>query len=155
MVELRFRDVEIRHPDTSQLVGRGSFGPYSHDRALMCQRNGDGSIRIYVLLRTPESWVDDCGIDFSVPQNAREGLPKHFEDWNEGLKALISECDDQGIIGRPLYSLPIGYSWAAKQSITPIGDSAHLIRLSLDKDLILRCWTHCFCLTQSSRTGPM
>lgn len=38
MVELRFRDVEIRHPDTSQLVGRGSFGPYSHDRALMCQR---------------------------------------------------------------------------------------------------------------------
>ena len=116
MVELRFCDVEIRHPDVSQLVGRGSLGSYSYDRALMGQRNGDGSIRIYVLLRTPESWVDDCGIDFSVPQNTREGLLKHFEDWNEGLKALISKCDDQGIIGRPLYALPIGHSWITKQT---------------------------------------
>lgn len=110
MVEVRFTDADVRNSEVSQLVGRGSLGAYSHDHALMGRRNGNGSIRVYILLRVPKSWVNECGIDFSAPENARDGLLKHFEDWDEGLKDLIRGCDDEGIMARPLSALPIGHS---------------------------------------------
>lgn len=109
MIECRFGDADVSHPDVSKFVGHGSLGAYSYNHAFMCQRNGDGSLRVYILLRVSESWVNDCGIDFSLAQSARKGLLEHFQDWDEGLKDLIRECDDNGIIARPLYALPVGY----------------------------------------------
>ena len=127
MIEVRFRDVDNRHPEISRLVGNGSLGAYSHDRALMAQRNGDGSIRVYICLRVPHSWAGDCGIDFNSPPATRDGLIKHFMEWDDGLKDLIKQCDDEGISVRPLYTLPAGYHWALKPNITLIGDAAHLM----------------------------
>jgi 2-polyprenyl-6-methoxyphenol hydroxylase-like FAD-dependent oxidoreductase len=127
MIEVRFRDVDNRHPKISRLVGNGSLGAYSHERALMAQRNGDGSIWIYICLRVPQSWASDCGVDFNSPQATKDELMKHFVEWDDGLKDLIKQCDDEGIFVRPLYALPIGHNWALKHNITLIGDAAHLM----------------------------
>ena len=48
---------------------------------------------MYILLRVPKSWGIDA-VSTSCPENARGGLLKHSEDWDEGLKDLIRNCDD-------------------------------------------------------------
>ena len=40
MVEVQFTDVDTRHPDISQLVGRGIFFALSDNKGLIAQRNG-------------------------------------------------------------------------------------------------------------------
>jgi 2-polyprenyl-6-methoxyphenol hydroxylase-like FAD-dependent oxidoreductase len=127
MVEVRFSDVDVKQPSIGQLVGRGSLGAYGHDRALMAQRNSDGSIRVYILLRVPETWVADCGINFSSPEDVRRGLLTYFDAWDKSLKDLIFRCDDEGIIPRPMYALPVGHTWPTNANVTLLGDAAHLM----------------------------
>jgi 2-polyprenyl-6-methoxyphenol hydroxylase-like FAD-dependent oxidoreductase len=93
----------------------------------MAQRNGDGSVRVYICLCVPKSWARDYSIDFNSPLATRDGLIKNFVEWDDELKDLIKQCDDEGISVRPLYTLPAGYHWALKPNITLIGDAAHLM----------------------------
>ena len=48
---------------------------------------GDGSIRNNACLRKPESFIEDCGIDWTKPDTAwKENVEKYFDDCGEGLK---------------------------------------------------------------------
>ncbi|KAF8244183.1 FAD/NAD(P)-binding domain-containing protein [Wilcoxina mikolae CBS 423.85] len=127
-VDLRFGDVDINQPKISQLVGRGSYFAFSDNKGLLGQRNGDGSIRCYVMMRTPEDWLTDCGINFSDPAETKtEIVKRYFDDWDEGLKDLVRLADDDSIITRKLFMLPVGFQWEPKQGITLLGDAAHLM----------------------------
>jgi 2-polyprenyl-6-methoxyphenol hydroxylase-like FAD-dependent oxidoreductase len=126
-LDFRFGDVDINQPKIAQLVGRGSYFAYSDSKGLLGQRNGDGSIRCYVMMRTPENWLTDCGIDFSNPAETKtEILNRYYNDWDDSLKDLVRLADDD-IISRKLFMLPIGFQWVSKQGITLLGDAAHLM----------------------------
>ena len=59
-VEIRLRDIDTKSPELSTMVGDGSsfiFGDETQ-RVLLCQRQGDASIRIYAFRRQAETWFE-------------------------------------------------------------------------------------------------
>ncbi|KAG7451679.1 monooxygenase FAD-binding protein [Guyanagaster necrorhizus] len=127
-MEVRFRDVDTTHPEISKLVGQGSYFCLSDEKAYFAQRQGDGSIRNYAMLRAPENWIDECGIDFSNPQAAKAALvERYFDDWSEANKDLVRLADDDHLIARQLLMLPVDHRWTSRPGVTLMGDAAHLM----------------------------
>ncbi|PBK84152.1 2-polyprenyl-6-methoxyphenol hydroxylase-like oxidoreductase [Armillaria gallica] len=127
-VEVRFRDVDKAHPEISKLVGQGTYCCLSDEKACFAQRQGDGSIRNYTMLRAPESWIDDCGIDFSNPQATKAAMvERYFDDWSEANKDLIRLADEDYVIARKLVMLPTDHRWTSRPGVTLMGDAAHVM----------------------------
>ena len=125
-VETQLLDAEIRHPESVALVGHGSMFALSNEKGLITHRDGDGSLTVYIALKTPEHWVTSSGIDFHNTESAKQQLLNLFPDWNDRLRALITECDGV-LIPRSIYTLPVGHRWERTPGVTLLGDAAHLM----------------------------
>ena len=125
-VEVRHNDVDATYPHLSAYVGRGSSSAMSDNKALMAQRNGHGIIRTYAMMRTPENWVKECGIDFTNENETKEKMLAYFSDWTNTQKDLIRLAEPE-IAPRALYMLPLGFKWDHRKGVTLIGDAAHLM----------------------------
>ena len=125
-VELRLADVDARHPAVSALVGNGSMSAPSGGTRLAAQRNGDGSVRVYVCLSVPEGWAASGVIDPADPAGARARLVAELEGWSPALTALVHEAGDE-IAVRPIHALPVGHRWLRTPGVTLLGDAAHLM----------------------------
>ncbi|MFI1968426.1 FAD-dependent monooxygenase [Streptomyces cinnamoneus] len=97
-----------------------------HNQSLAAQRNGDGRVCVYFSIRTPENWLDTCGIPFSDAARAREALKGMYADWAPQLTALIDACDGP-FTPRTLTVLPVGLTWPPTAGVTLLGDAAHLM----------------------------
>jgi 2-polyprenyl-6-methoxyphenol hydroxylase-like FAD-dependent oxidoreductase len=126
VIELWAMDVDVEHPWLSQYVGQGSMFMFDEGRAIICQRNGNGSIRSYAAVRQPETWLADCGIDWSQPEARRRLVEGYFADCADDLKRVIMDSKDH-LVSRSLYMLPIDMNWAPNAGVTLIGDAAHLM----------------------------
>ncbi|TAQ90722.1 hypothetical protein B7494_g899 [Chlorociboria aeruginascens] len=125
-IELLTLNVDVKNPWMSQYAGMGSCFSFGEGRAIQIQRLGDGSLRTYASVRQPETWIKDCGIDWTS-DNAREELVKgYFADCGEDLKRMILESKDS-LTPRSLYMLPVGIKWENKKGVTLVGDAAHLM----------------------------
>jgi len=126
-VELWALDVGNRNPWLSKYVGAGSVFMYDQGRAIFAQRNGNGSIRVYACVQQPESWFDDCGIEWNSSAKAREQLVDgYYSDCADDIKRLILDSCDEVVLRR-LDMLPIGMSWEHRGGLTLLGDAAHLM----------------------------
>lgn len=126
-VELWALDVEKRNPWLSEFIGKGSCFMFDEGRALLCQRNGNGSIRAYASVRQPLDWSETCGIDWSQPDAAREALiKKHFNDCGEDLKRVIRESKDELIV-RQTWMLPVGIRWISRPGVTVVSSFQHVL----------------------------
>ncbi len=125
-VELRLADVERGHPAESELVGRGSMSAVAGGTRIAAQRNGDGSVRVYVCLHVPEDRAFSGVIDPADPTGARAWLLQQLTGWSPALIALIQNAGDE-IVARPIHALPIGHRWPRVPGVTLLGDAAHLM----------------------------
>jgi 2-polyprenyl-6-methoxyphenol hydroxylase-like FAD-dependent oxidoreductase len=128
IVELWALNVDEKNSWLSKFVGSGSCFMFDEGRVIICQRNGEnnGSVRVYAGLRKPETWADECGINWS-DSNATEILVnEYFSDCGQDLKRALLECRDELVI-RKTWMLPVGVTWNSRPGITLIGDAAHLM----------------------------
>jgi 2-polyprenyl-6-methoxyphenol hydroxylase-like FAD-dependent oxidoreductase len=125
-IETRVSSVDSRYPDVSRLVGLGTILATGENKGLMAQRNGDGSIRVYVTLRVPEAWTQRCDLDFNQPTQARDGLLKLFDGWAPHVLEMLKSSDDVFFL-RPLYTLPPEQNWQPDGAVTLLGDAAHVM----------------------------
>lgn len=123
-VEACFDDCDIRHPGIARLVGQGTMSAKGGRRALMAQRNGDGSIRVYAAFRAPEDW--HAGLDLDDTDAVRAHLLQRYDGWDESLLDLLRH-NDGGFVHRPLYALPVPHTWEHVPGVTLLGDAAHLM----------------------------
>ncbi len=123
-IESAISDVQTRHPDVSATVGRGSFFAMEDNKGLIAQKNGDGSVRIYVALRMPEREFEALRISFTDPAATVSAILARFQDWNPEITNLVRACDDN-FVPRPITALPLGIRWPSQPSVTLIGDAAH------------------------------
>lgn len=127
LVELWALDVKKNHAWMPEYIGRGSCFSFGEGRAIQIQTMGNGSIRTYASLRKPETFLQECGIDWTKPETARERyVESYFSDCGDELKRMILESSDE-LIPRPLHTLPIGFRWDSRPGVTLIGDAAHLM----------------------------
>lgn len=100
---------------------------YDEGRAIMAQRMGNDSIRVYAGVRQPETWKDDCKIDWTDHAAARQALTEgYFKDCSPDLKRMILQTTD-GLVVRQMWMLPVGITWQHRPGVTLIGDAAHLM----------------------------
>jgi 2-polyprenyl-6-methoxyphenol hydroxylase-like FAD-dependent oxidoreductase len=125
-IETRLADVDMRHPEIARLVGTGSVMGLGQHRGLLAQRNGDGSIRVYVARRLSEHWLHDNGLDPRDPASTRRELLSWFSGWAPKLTELLSHSDDQ-FLPWPLYVLRMSDPWTTREGLTMIGDAAHIM----------------------------
>ena len=126
-LDTRIRSVDTLYPAISKLVGRGTYCAFSDTKGLVAQRNGDGSIRTYIMLQKPETWLKDVGVDWSDPMASKKFLlEEEYKDWTDELKDLIIHADPD-IVARPFYMHPPDFSWTSKRGLTLLGDAAHLM----------------------------
>lgn len=126
MIEIGLPDAEHTRPELARFVGHGSLWALQDHKGLMAQRNGDGRIRIDVVLRVAEDWLTTSAIPFDRPERARRMIADQFAGWHPRLRDLVTSCDDV-IWPRPVHMLPIGLTWQPRPGVTLIGDAAHLM----------------------------
>ena len=126
-LDTRIRSVDTLHPAISKLVGQGTYCAFSDKKGMVAQRNGDGSIRTYIMLQKPETWLKEVGVDWSDAQAAKNFmLEQEYKDWSDELKGLIIHANPD-IVARPYYMLPTDFSWTSKPGLALLGDAAHLM----------------------------
>lgn len=128
IIELRAMEVSVKKEWLANFTGQGSCFMFDQGRALVCQRNGNDSIRVYAGVRQPENWVKDCGINWDHRHLAqRIFTERYFGDCHDDLKRVIAVEASDGLIPRPLYMLPVGLKWSPRAGVTLLGDAAHLM----------------------------
>ncbi|CAD6565373.1 MAG: hypothetical protein ASARMPREDX12_005792 [Alectoria sarmentosa] len=121
-------DVDNRKPHLAALIGQGAFFGFGDGHALLGQRSGDGTIRVYALVSRFESWSQECSIDWRDIRAANEELARTlFRKWGDVPKAMLLDTDDDATL-RQLYMLPIGFQWDSRPGVTLLGDVAHLMK---------------------------
>ena len=125
--DIRIRSVDTLHPAISKLVGQGTYMALSDSKGVIAQRNGDGSVRTYVCLQKPETWLKDVDVDWSdANQTKKFLLEEEYKDWNDEFRNIILHANPD-VVARPLYMLPTDFSWTSKRGLTMLGDAAHLM----------------------------
>ncbi|EAT88404.2 hypothetical protein HBI56_125680 [Parastagonospora nodorum] len=126
MLEVNLHNIHA-NPWLVDFVGLGSMFSFGEGRAVIAQRQGDGGLRTYACLRVPEDFLKTCGIDWSDQDTARKQyVERYFSDVGEDLKRVVLECKDD-LTPRPLYELPVGFTWPHRSGATLIGDAAHVM----------------------------
>ena len=128
LLDMKAEAVSTQKQWLQRFTGSGSCFMFDAGRSLICQRNSNDSIRIYAAVRQPETWINDCGIDWTQPDIARKDFTqRYFGDCHEDLQRVIAVEASDSLITRPLFMLPIGFEWAPHPGVTLLGDAAHLM----------------------------
>ncbi|GAA2690331.1 NAD(P)/FAD-dependent oxidoreductase [Streptomyces lunalinharesii] len=123
-VESNLRDAEARHPDSAALVGDGFFLCLGDEKGFLAHREGDGSLHVHTALKADEDWLDT--LDFTDPDTAKKTVLARFEEFDEGLRRLLSDADGP-LVPRRIHALPVGHRWPRTPGVTLLGDAAHLM----------------------------
>ncbi|KAI4860021.1 monooxygenase [Hypoxylon rubiginosum] len=129
-IEVRITDIDARAPDLARRVGNGTCSSYGDNRAVMSQRNGDGSVRTYAFVRMDAGWLEQSSIDFKgdTREALRRFVEMYFGSWeDEGAKAMVLRADLDAVVVRNIWMLPVGTRWAHRNGVTLIGDAAHVM----------------------------
>ncbi|MFD5248065.1 FAD-dependent oxidoreductase [Amycolatopsis sp. NPDC058340] len=123
-VEVHLHDAANRHPASAALTGDGMFFALGGSKGLLGHLDTSGSLHVYIALKTAEDWIST--IDFSDIPVAKAAMLDHFDGWDAGLRALITDADGE-LTPRPIHALPIGHRWDRVPGVTLLGDAAHLM----------------------------
>ncbi|MDQ0909426.1 2-polyprenyl-6-methoxyphenol hydroxylase-like FAD-dependent oxidoreductase [Streptomyces canus] len=123
LVETDLFEADTRHPRSAAVVGDGFLIALGHERGFLAHRERDGSLHVYTALKADEVWLDT--IDFTDRAAAKAAVLAHFEDWDEGLRALVADAET--ITPRRIHALPVGHRWDRVPGVTLLGDAAHVM----------------------------
>jgi 2-polyprenyl-6-methoxyphenol hydroxylase-like FAD-dependent oxidoreductase len=113
-------------PDVHELLAGGKIFALGDEKTLVVSSKGDGSLMFYLGLNKPESWMYDCGIDFSDKKQVLAWFKQEFAGWDAIWDELFENASKE-FIPRPQYCMPFDQTWETQPNITMLGDAAHLM----------------------------
>lgn len=125
-IETCLSRVDERHPAIAGYVGPGNVLALGDNKGLLAQRNGDGSIRVYIARRVPDRWCRANGIGVLAAAQIRECLLAWFPDWAPELVDMVRHSDDS-FLPWPLHAFPPDQDWDTRPGLCIIGDAAHVM----------------------------
>lgn len=123
-VEVDLFDADTRHPGPAAVVGPGMLMALGAGKGLLGHREPDGSLHLYIALRTTEEWISS--VDFTDTDRAKATMLEQFADWAPELRALITEADG-ALTPRTINCLPIQHRWGRVPGVTLLGGAAHVM----------------------------
>ncbi len=123
-IEADHHDADRRHPVPASVVGGGMLFALAPGKGFLAHKETDGSLHVYIALRTPKEWLD--GIDWADADKGKAVLLEEFADWAPEIRALITEADS-ALIPRTINALPAGHRWDRNPGLTLLGDAAHVM----------------------------
>jgi 2-polyprenyl-6-methoxyphenol hydroxylase-like FAD-dependent oxidoreductase len=125
-LEAWFDDMDTRHPELSELVGKGNAHIADGERGLFAQRNSGGHMRVYIIRRTPADWLARAGLRPEDTEGIRAHLLRDYDGWSPELLRLITD-NDGPYVDRPILALPVPHTWEHSPTVALLGDAAHLM----------------------------
>jgi 2-polyprenyl-6-methoxyphenol hydroxylase-like FAD-dependent oxidoreductase len=104
----------------------GKVMAFDHGQFVGYGTKADGSIMFVVNFKTPENWLAQSGIDFNNKEEVLGWFKKEFANWSAEWYEFFTN-DAVYFIPRPQYYFPLNQSWETDESLTMIGDAAHLM----------------------------
>ncbi|QKX54656.1 uncharacterized protein TRUGW13939_01744 [Talaromyces rugulosus] len=127
-------NVKETAPDMYQLVNRGTYftfdgGDKPHSgRALIGQQLSNGNMTVSLWMACPENWQETVEYDINDGAAIKQFMiEKKYKDWHPRLLEAVRHADENNVVARSLYMLPVGFTWPHQQGITLLGDAAHLM----------------------------
>ncbi len=115
---------DTRHRATAELIGSGTCMAVAPGKGILAHRNGDGTLKTYVALNKPESWV--ASMRSSDAKSSLSLIADEFQGWAPQLTALITGSEVDPLL-RPIHALPVDQQWERVRGVTLLGDAAHLM----------------------------
>jgi len=125
-LEARFDNMEIAHPELSELIGKGSTHAADGERGLFAQRNSGGHMRVYIMQRVPVDWIAAKGLRPEDTEGIRAHLLGEYAAWSPQTLRMITD-NDGAYVDRPILALPVPHTWEHSSSVALLGDAAHLM----------------------------
>lgn len=125
--EFTIRDAAFRYPDLDALVNKGSIFSFGDGHAINAQHIGDGRIKVTDYGVREEEWAMKNSSSALYPETLKTLLAKEYAEWAPELRKFISVADEEPVVTRALFMLPIGLRWENRPGVTVIGDAAHLM----------------------------
>jgi 2-polyprenyl-6-methoxyphenol hydroxylase-like FAD-dependent oxidoreductase len=112
-------------PECYKLTNCRSLFSYTASRAIMPQYLGDGSIKVGVYITQPHDWAENLSLNTQNIEAIKKVILDEFEGWAPELLQFIRHSQNAEF--RPLYMLPVGWTWENRPGVTLIGDAAHVM----------------------------
>lgn len=123
-VELFLANARAHDPAVTAPAGAGTLMAVAPDKAIFAHRHKNGTLRTYIALNKPRSWLG--AIDLACPEDALKRMAAEFSGWAAPLRALVTASDTTPVV-RPIHALPVGHRWEHMPGVTLAGDAAHLM----------------------------
>lgn len=123
-IETLLSDGDTRHKASADAIGSGTCIAVAPGKGILAHRNADGTLKTYVALNKPESWIASFNSRDAKANLA--GIADQFQGWAPQLTALITDSEIDPRL-RPIYALPVDHRWKRVPGVTLLGDAAHLM----------------------------
>ncbi|KAJ3273907.1 hypothetical protein HDV01_003738 [Terramyces sp. JEL0728] len=123
MVDMVIKDFD-NTPLTATYKDGLMFCPYNN-KLIVVQRNGYGIVRVYAGMRVEESWQNETPIAKGI--NPKQGTLEYFDGWDESLRDFIKYADEESMVVRSIYQMPVDLDYKFQDGVVLIGDAAHLM----------------------------
>jgi 2-polyprenyl-6-methoxyphenol hydroxylase-like FAD-dependent oxidoreductase len=90
----------------------------------MAQYMGNGSLDVSEWALRDEAWRDT---QVDSIKTVKAAIEQEYHDWAPELVKLTQVVDDEPVVKRSLYKLPVDHCWENRAGVTLIGDAAHLM----------------------------
>lgn len=140
-IDALFTDVTEQHPEIAALVGDGHMWANGDGRTLVLQRNSGDVVRGYISMRAELDWLASAGLGIADGRGGvldangtqatdtgrvRQVLRERFAGFAPELLRIIDESEGT-LPNRPIFALPTPTTWEHRDSITLLGDAAHVM----------------------------
>jgi 2-polyprenyl-6-methoxyphenol hydroxylase-like FAD-dependent oxidoreductase len=126
VIEFGIDNVDERYPDTAEMAGRGLTFALGDSKALVAHRAANAHLGGYIGLRVDENWFQTNGLDKMDDVAVRELLCSEFAGWSDDLLLWIRRSEGK-LMPRGIYELAAGHRWEHHDSVTLLGDAAHVM----------------------------
>ena len=123
-IETFLSDGNTRHKASADAIGSGTCMAVAPGKGILAHRHADGTLKTYVALNKPESWI--ASFDVRDARASLAGVADQFQGWAPELTALITDSEIDPLL-RPIYALPVDHRWKRVPGVTLLGDAAHLM----------------------------